>query len=88
MIMIFDYDDGIVIGSLGGKSSLILSNYHGYLGFYWGYRSFRPTRIRNVQDLNDLKSKAINHGAKMDWGTFQWVLNNFELLSQQHEVVA
>lgn len=87
--MVFDYHDGIVIGSFGGTSRLILSNYHGYLGCYWGYHSFRPTRkLKSIQDLNDLKSDAINHGAKMDWGTFQWVLNNFELLSQQREVPA
>ena len=28
----FDYWDGIVIGSFGGTSRLVLSNYHGYLG--------------------------------------------------------
>lgn len=80
----FDYWDGIVIGSFGGSSRLILSNKHGYLGAYWGYQSFRPTRkIKSIQDLNNLKSDAINSGAVMDWVTFQWVLNNFEAVRPQ-----
>lgn len=79
----FDYWDGIVIGSFGGSSRLILSNAHGHLGCYWGYQSFRPTReIRSADDLNALKSDAINNGAKMDWSTFQWVLNNLEVLTE------
>ncbi|EHU2818833.1 hypothetical protein AW802_RS04455 [Acinetobacter baumannii] len=80
--MKFDYWDGIVLGVFSGSSRLILSNIHGYLGVYWGYRSFRPTRrIFTIQDLNDLKSDALNHGVKMDWSTYQWVLNNFELIN-------
>lgn len=79
--MKLDYWNGIVLGTVSGSGRLILSNEYGYLGFYWGYRSFRPSVIKTVQDLNDLKSIAINHGAKMDWATFQWVLNNFELIN-------
>ncbi|MBM9550020.1 hypothetical protein [Acinetobacter nosocomialis] len=79
--MKLDYWNGIVLGAFSGSGRLILSNEYGYLGFYWGYRSFRPSIIKNIQDLNDLKSIAINHGAKMDWATFQWVLNNFELIN-------
>ncbi|KQD40141.1 hypothetical protein [Acinetobacter baumannii] len=79
--MKLDYWNGIVLGVFSGSSRLILSNEYGYLGFYWGYRSFRPSIIRTIQDLNDLKSIAINHGAKMDWASFQWVLNNFESIN-------
>lgn len=80
--MKLDYWNGIVLGVFSGSSRLILSNEYGYLGAYWGYRSFRPTRhINSIQDLNDLKSDALNHGVKMDWATFQWVLNNFESIN-------
>ncbi len=72
------YSDGIVIGNLSKRSKLILSNEYGYLGYYWGYRSFRPAEIKNIDHLNWLKSEAIKVGAKMDWDTYQWVLNNFE----------
>ncbi|MFP5028607.1 hypothetical protein ACLFLG_00860 [Acinetobacter pittii] len=78
----FDYNNGIIIGSFNRNQKLILSNAHDYLGCYWGYHSFRPTvHLKSVQNLNDLKSEAINNGAKIDWNTYQWVLNNFELIS-------
>lgn len=76
----FGYENGIVLGGLSRRSRLILSNEYGYLGYYWGYKSFRPAEINTIQDLNDLKSHAINRGAKMDWSTYQWVLNNFDML--------
>lgn len=77
----FDYWDGIVLGVFGGSSRLILSNKHGYLGYYWGYHSFRPTKIKSIDQLNWLKSESINHGVKMNWSSFQFVLNNFDWLS-------
>lgn len=76
----FGYENGIVLGNLSKRSRLILSNEYGYLGYYWGYKSFRPAEISSIQDLNDLKSRAIEYGAKMDWDTYQWVLNNFDML--------
>lgn len=79
------YSDGIVIGRISKRSKLILSNEYGYLGYYWGYKSFRPAEINSIQDLNDLKSRAIEHGVKMDWGTYQWVLNNFEKINNNEK---
>lgn len=76
----FDYWDGIVIGSFGGSSRIILSNAHGYLGWYWGYQSFRPRELKSVWDLDRLKSEIINDGGTVDWDTYQWVLNNFDML--------
>lgn len=76
----FDYWDGIVIGSFGGSSRIILSNAHGYLGRYWGYHSFRPRELKSVWDLERLKSEIINDGGTVDWDTYQWVLNNFDML--------
>lgn len=81
----FDYWDGIVIGTFGGSGRIILSNAYGYLGKYWGYKSFRPCELKTVWDLEQLKSDAINHGARMDWETYQWVLNNFDWLRGDHE---
>lgn len=74
------YENGIALGNLSKRSRLIISNEYGYLGYYWGYKSFRPAEIKITQDLNDLKSHAINCGAKIDWDTYQWVLNNFDML--------
>lgn len=79
----FGYENGIVLGSLSKRSNLIISNEYGYLGYYWGYKSFRPSKISSIQDLNDLKSRAIGCGAKMDWDTYQWVLNNFDIIMEQ-----
>lgn len=78
----FGYENGIVLGNLSKRSRLILSNEYGYLGYYWGYKSFRPAKLSSIQDLNDLKSRAIKYGAKMDWDTYQWVLNNFDMLQE------
>lgn len=78
----FGYENGIVLGNLSKRSRLILSNEYGYLGYYWGYKSFRPAEINTIQDLNDLKSHAIKCGAKMDWSTYQWVLSNFEIITE------
>lgn len=78
----FGYENGIVLGNLSKRSRLIISNEYGYLGYYWGYKSFRPSEISSIQDLNDLKSRAIEYGAKMDWDTYQWVLNNFSMIKE------
>ena len=83
---LFDYWDGIVLGSFSGTSRLILSVKHGYVGCYWGCHSFRPTReLKTVSDLDSLKSEALNDGIKIDWETYQWVLNNFNLLLELSE---
>lgn len=83
---LFDYWDGVVLGVFGGTSRLILSVKHGYIGCYWGYQSFRPTiKLKTVSDLDSLKSEALNDGVKIDWETYQWVLNNFNLLLELSE---
>lgn len=78
----FDYWDGIVVGTFGGSSRIILSNRYGYLGRYWGYHSFRPRELKSVWDLECLKSDIINDGGTVDWDTYQWVLNNFAMLTE------
>lgn len=75
------YDNGIKLACKSKCDGLILSNEYGYLGYYWGYKSFRPDPIISVFDLEILKSKAIENGFKIDWSTYQWVLNNFKLLA-------
>lgn len=75
------YDNGVVIASKG-KSKITLSNQYCYLGYYYGYKCFRPTLIERIEDLNNLKSRLINHGWAMDWITYQWCLNNFEKLKE------
>lgn len=78
----FDYWDGIVIGKLGKSSKVIISNKHGYIGSYWGYQSFRPVELESVWGLERLKSDIINYGGKVDWDTYQWVLNNFSMIKE------
>ena len=74
-----NYENGIVLATRG-KSKIILSNEYGYLGFYFGYKCFRPQEVKSIHDLNTIKSRSINHGYELDWDTFQWCLNNFEIL--------
>ena len=71
------YENGIVIGSFNKKQKVIISNEYGYIGYYWGYKSFRPAEIKSINDLNDLKSRCIAGGVEMNWDSFQWCLNNF-----------
>ena len=75
------YENGVVIASRG-KSKIILSNQYGYLGYYYGYKCLRPSEIKSIHDLNDLKSIILNNGWDVDWVTYQWCLNNFEKLKE------
>ncbi len=75
------YENGIIIGIFNKKQKVIVSNEYGYVGYYWGYKSFRPTEIKSTSDLNDLKSRCIESGVKVNWSSFQWCLNNFNKLT-------
>lgn len=77
------YETGIVISKLG-KGKIILSNQYGYLGYY-GYKYFRPSELKTISDLNDLKSILLNNGCLIDWQTYQWCLNNFEKLKDMQD---
>lgn len=73
------YENGVVIAKQG-KGKIVLSNQYGYLGYYYGYKCFRPSELKEIHDLNDLKSYLLNNGWLVDWETYQWCLNNFEKL--------
>lgn len=75
------YENGIVIGKQG-KSKIVLSNQYGYLGYHYGYKRFRPSELKAIHELNDLKSRLLNNGWLIDWQTYQWCLNNFEKLKE------
>lgn len=75
------YENGVVIAKQG-KRKIVLSNQYGYLGYYYGYKCFRPSELKEIHDLNDLKSRLLNNGWLMDWQTYQWCLNNFEKLKE------
>lgn len=75
------YESSVVIAKQG-KSKVVLSNQYGYLGYYYGYKCFRPTELKTIHDLNDLKSHLLNNDWLVDWQTYQWCLNNFEKLKE------
>jgi hypothetical protein len=63
---------------------LILSNVKGYLTYHWEYTPFTQYRLNQVWDMELLKSKLLNNKANIDWASYQWVLNKFEELNQDH----
>lgn len=77
--MKLDYWNGIVLTKKGVR--VILTNEYGYLGHYWGYRSFRPLPVNSIWDLEQLKSEIINDGGVLCWDTYQWLLVNFESIN-------
>jgi hypothetical protein len=75
------YENGIVLAT-DSKHKLVLSNQYGYIGYYYGYKCFRPTALRSIDDLNNLKSRLVDNGWEMDWLTFQWCLVNFDKIME------
>lgn len=63
---------------------LILSNVNGYLAYHWEYTPYAQYRLDHVWDLELLKSKLLKNKANIDWASYQWVLNKFEELNQDH----
>lgn len=63
---------------------LILSNVKGGLTYHWEYTPFTHHRLNQVWDLELLKSKLLNNKANIDWASYQWVLNKFDELNQDH----
>lgn len=62
----------------------ILTNSNGYLSAHWESTPTHHQMIQRVWDLEIIKSTLLNNGAIIDWDSYQWVLNHFEQLNQDH----
>ncbi|MCO8043635.1 hypothetical protein OC498_09600 [Acinetobacter bohemicus] len=62
----------------------ILTNIRGYLSAHWESTPTHHQMIQRVWDLEIIKSQLLNNGAIIDWSGYQYVLNHFEELSQDH----
>lgn len=62
----------------------ILDNIQGYISAHWESTPHRHQMIKRVWDLEIIKSQLLNNDAIIDWSSYQWVLNHFEELNQDH----
>ncbi|MFP8831864.1 hypothetical protein ACK14Y_14765 [Acinetobacter baumannii] len=62
----------------------ILDNIQGYISAHWEHTPTHQQIIARVWDLEIIKSQLLNNDAIIDWSSYQWVLNHFEELNQDH----
>ncbi|EME4829865.1 hypothetical protein ACV6K4_000094 [Acinetobacter baumannii] len=62
----------------------ILSNSKGYLSAHWEYSPNHIQVLKQVWDLEKIKSSLLNQKASIDWDSYQWILNKFDELNQDH----
>ncbi len=60
----------------------ILSNSKGYLSAHWEYSPTHQQVLKQVWDLEKIKSSLLNQHATIDWEAYQWILNRFDELNQ------
>ena len=71
----------IVLATLKNGNKIILTNEDGFLCYRWEHIALIEEKdIHQIWCLEQLKSRAMNAGAKMNWEAYQSVLNNFEEL--------